>query len=80
MKEYSQTGKLNDKNMKALQEAQADGSMGMATPSSCAVAEVDEAKVKAEIPSLEPLKELQKTMKISQLFNCCLLISLDVIL
>ena len=80
MKEYNQTAKLNDKNMKALQEGVADGTMGMATPSSCAITEVDPAVVKAEIPSLEPLKELQKTMKISQLFNCCLLLSLDVIL
>ena len=80
MKEYSQTGKLNDKNMKALQEGEADGSMGMATPGSCVTSEDPTAAVKAEIPSLEPLKELQKTMKISQLFNCCLLISLDVIL
>ena len=79
MKEYKQNVKLNDKNIKALQEGQKDGSMGMATPSSCAIEEVDPAVVKAEIPSLEPLKELQKTMKIPQLFNCCLLIGLDVI-
>lgn len=81
MKEYNQTVKLNDKNIKALQEAgQSDTSMGMATPSSFANAEVDPAVVKAEIPSLEPLKELQKNMKISQLFNCCLLIGFDVML
>ena len=80
MKEYEQKVKLNEKNMKQLQESQTDRSMGMATPSSCANAEVDPATVKAEIPSLEPLKELQKSMKISQLFNCCLLIGFDVML
>ena len=80
VKEFDQQVKLNDKNMKLLQESQIDNSMGMATPSSCANAEVDPATVKAEIPSLEPLKELQKTLKISQLCNCCLLIGFDVML
>ena len=79
-KEYNQQVKLNDKNMKLLQESQTDNSMGMATPSSCAIAEVDPATVKDEIPSLDSLKELQKSMKISQLFNCCLLIGFDVML
>ena len=49
MKEFDQQVRLNDKNMKLLQESQIDNSMGMATPSSCAIAEVDPATVKAEL-------------------------------
>ena len=68
-KEYIQKAKLTEKNLLMLEKGKVDGSLGMATPSSFMEAEADKP-IKAEVPSLENLKEHHKGNKMPQLFNC----------
>ena len=66
-KEYNLKAKLNDKNLQALEKAETvDGELGLAT-SSMMLAN-DSATVKAEVPSLDKLKELAKTCRIAYVF------------
>jgi hypothetical protein len=68
-KEYFHKAKLTEKQLQMLEKGKVDGSLGMATPSSLLEAE-STAPVKNEVPSLESLKEAQKSNKMPQLFNC----------
>ena len=57
--------KLTEKNIKALTDGGSlDRDFGLCTPGSVAIVGTD---VKAEFPSLEPLKELVKLSKTTQL-------------
>ena len=68
-KEFLLKAKLNEKNLQALEKAdKVDGELGLATPSMMLACE--DAVVKSEVPSLEKLKELNKTCRISQLLIC----------
>ena len=63
-KEFALKAKLNEKNLLALEKAdKVDGELGLATPSMMLADE--ESTVKAELPSLEKLKEQQKTCKLA---------------
>jgi hypothetical protein len=64
-KEFTLKAKLNDKNLAELDNAKTvDKELGMATPSMM-LCQKDEDVVKAEVPSLEKLKELHKECKLS---------------
>ena len=64
-KEFTLRAKLNDKNLQALDNAKTvDKDLGMATPSML-MGMADENVIKAEVPSLERLKELHKECKLS---------------
>ncbi len=68
-KEFLLKAKLNEKHLQALSKAdKVDGELGLATPSMMLASE--DATVKAEVPSLEKLKELNKNCRISQLLIC----------
>ena len=63
-KEYTVKAKLTEKNLLALEKSnKLDGDLGLATPSSMMA--MEDSSVKLEMPSLEKLKELSKTSKIS---------------
>ncbi len=61
-KELQTSSKLNEKNVLALKNAdKADDDMGLATPAGITVESA--TPVKSELPSLELLKDLVKTVK-----------------
>ena len=63
-KEFLLKAKLTEKNLLALEKSgKVDDELGLATPSSLLACE--DSVVKAELPSLERLKELSKTCKSS---------------
>ena len=63
-KEFLLKAKLTEKNLLALEKAgNVDGELGLATPSSLLA--IEETGVKLEVPSLEKMKDLLKTCKIS---------------
>ena len=63
-KEFSLKAKLTEKNLLALEKAdKVDGELGLATPSMMLADE--ESTVKTEFPSLEKLKEHQKSCKMT---------------
>ena len=64
-KTMAMNSKLTEKNMAALADAEVDGELGLATPASfhSAARTGLSPDVKAELPSLDALKELFKTVK-----------------
>ena len=62
-KEYTLKAKLTEKNILALEKGTVDDELGLATP--CGLLNKTECDIKAELPSLDKLKEQAKTAKTS---------------
>jgi hypothetical protein len=60
---------LTDKNIEALENGGVDDDLGIATPASIMEVPMSSSRVKQELPSLAPLKDLLKTTKSAQLMS-----------